>query len=332
MMIIKKDGAMNTATQRKVENPLLSVIVPVYNAARFIPRCLESLLGQTYRNLEIICVNDGSADDSAAVLDAYAAKDSRVKVIHKENAGVSEARNRGLALAKGDIIGFCDADDVYERGALDRVAELFVQGDCDIVVTGLVYVNELGKQVPMRVDKDVECSAGELQQRMLYQDCIMGSVCNKFFRRELIAGLIFDETLTHCEDMHFVSQVLKQARHAKVLISPSITYVYQLNSDSATRDCDKLLDGTGMLKYVQALEKIMQMYPHSMRMWLLIRSCQFRLIEENLDVFEKNPRARLQLAKSALRYVFAYLVCRKRHPLRERLLRTLRVIKNLRPS
>lgn len=314
-------------------SPSFSVVIPVHNNEKTIDNTVRSVLSNCNVSVEVILVENNSQDDS---WDSCCRLERQypgvVRAVKSFRVGVSAARNEGMERARGKFIGFCDADDVYERGTLDRVAELFVQGDCDIVVTGLVYVNELGKQVPMRVDKDVECSAGELQQRMLYQDCIMGSVCNKFFRRELIAGLIFDETLTHCEDMHFVSQVLKHARHAKVLISPSITYVYQLNSDSATRDCDKLLDGTGMLKYVQALEKIMQMYPHNMRMWLLIRSCQFRLIEEHLDVFEKNPRARSQLAKSALRYVFAYLVCRKRHPLRERLLRTLRVIKNLRPS
>lgn len=310
-----------------------SVVIPVHNNEKTIDSTVRSVLSNSNVSVEVILVENHSQDDSWGCCRSLERKyPGVVRAVKSFRVGVSAARNEGMARARGEFIGFCDADDVYEQGALDRVAELFMQGTYDMVVTGLVSVNESGKQVPMRVDKELECSACELQQRMLYQDCIMGSVWNKFFRRRLISGLSFDETLTHCEDMHFVSQVLKRACQAKVLISPCITYVYQSNSASVTRDCDQLLDESGQLRYVQALEKIMQMYPHNMRMWLLVRSCQFRLIEENIDKFEKNPQERSRLAKSAMRYVLAYLACRKRHPWRERLLRTLRVIKCLRSS
>lgn len=312
---------MNTATQRKVENPLLSVIVPVYNAARFIPRCLESLLGQTYRNLEIICVNDGSADDSAAVLDAYAAKDSRVKVIHKENAGVSEARNRGLALAKGDIIGFCDADDAYVPGALERVVALFESAECEIVVTGFYTLGEEGAGPVRCVPEAFPCTGRELQERMLYQDCIMGAVWNKFFKRACVSGVKFDTRLTHCEDMHFVSQVLQRIPGARVFISPEVTYEYRVSEVSATRDVDRLLDARGNLRYVEALEAILALYPGDRKLWLLIRSCQFRLIEENIDQFRVAPQVVRSLAWGALRYAAAFILCRRRYSLRSRIKR-----------
>ena len=100
-----------------MNRPVISIIVPVYNVAPFLSRCLDSLVGQTYENLEIICVDDGSTDGSAAILDACAAKDSRIKVIHQENAGVSVARNRGLDAATGEFVTFVDADDWLEPDA-----------------------------------------------------------------------------------------------------------------------------------------------------------------------------------------------------------------------
>lgn len=320
---------MNTATQREVDPPMLSVIVPVYNAESFLSRCLDSLLRQTYPHLEIICVNDGSTDGSAAILDAYAAKDSRVKVIHKENAGVSVARNRGLALAKGDIIGFCDADDAYVPGALERVVALFESAECEIVVTGFYTLGEDGSGPVRCVPEAFPCTGRELQERMLYQDCIMGAVWNKFFKRACVSGVKFDTRLTHCEDMHFVSQVLQRYPEAKVFISSQITYNYVVNNTSATRDSSRLLDERGQLRYITAWSAILKLYPRDWKMWLLIRSGQFRLIEENIDSFHSHLREKRCLAWSALLYVIPYVLCRKRYPLRQRLFRVLHVLKCL---
>ena len=92
----------------------ISVIVPVYNTEKFLNNCIESILNQTHKNLEVIIIDDGSTDNSPAICDEYAKKDSRVKVIHKENGGVSSARNAGLDIASGEYIGFIDGDDVIE--------------------------------------------------------------------------------------------------------------------------------------------------------------------------------------------------------------------------
>ena len=92
--------------------PKVSVIIPVYNVEKYLQKCLDSVINQTYKNLEIICVDDGSPDNSGGILDAYAQNDSRIIVIHQENAGVSAARNRGLDAATGEYIAFVDSDDV----------------------------------------------------------------------------------------------------------------------------------------------------------------------------------------------------------------------------
>lgn len=312
-----------------MQEPLLTIIVPVYNVAAYLPRCLDSLLGQTYRNLEVICVNDGSTDGSAAILDEYAARDARIKVIYQDNAGVSVARNRGLREVAGEIIGFCDADDTYKTDALSYVASMFAQKSCDIVVTGLQSVDAQGNATLMHVGLTEICTARILQERMLHDDNIMGAVWNKFFRRGVIAELFFDEKLTHCEDMHFVSQVLKCYPDAKVLLSSDITYEYRENPTSATRDPLRLLDERGNLRYITAWNAILKLYPLDWKMWLLVRSGELRLIEENIDQFANKPDAARRLAWSSLYYAVPYLICRKRRPLGERWHRVVRCLKYL---
>lgn len=95
--------------------PLISIIVPVYNVKNYLEKCLQSICGQTYKNLEIILIDDGSSDGSGELCDLFAQRDGRIKVIHQTNAGQSAARNRGLAVAQGELLGFVDSDDWIER-------------------------------------------------------------------------------------------------------------------------------------------------------------------------------------------------------------------------
>ena len=107
--------------EKDAQRPLLSVIVPVYRAEQYLHKCLDSLVGQTYRNLEIILVDDGSPDSCGAICDAYAARDERIRVIHQENSGGSGARNTGLDHARGEFVAFADSDDYLEK---DMYAQL----------------------------------------------------------------------------------------------------------------------------------------------------------------------------------------------------------------
>ena len=112
---------------------MLSVIVPVYNVEAYLPRCVDSILAQSYSNLEVILVDDGAKDASGAICDAYAAKDPRVKVIHKENGGLSSARNAGLDIALGEYIAFVDSDDWIEPDAYQHLLEVMERYDVRLV-------------------------------------------------------------------------------------------------------------------------------------------------------------------------------------------------------
>lgn len=119
-----------------VKSPTISIIVPVHNAEMDLPRCLDSLCTQSYENYEIICVENASTDGSWHVLQQYAAQNERIKLMRRDKAGVSGARNTALELVQGDIVGFCDADDMYTQGAFQYVVESFKLKGCDILTTG----------------------------------------------------------------------------------------------------------------------------------------------------------------------------------------------------
>lgn len=181
---------------------LLSIVVPVYNGSAFLPRCLESLLGQTYRELEIICVDDGSTDNSLETLQHYAAQDSRMKVIHQENAGVSAARNAGLDAATGEYVTFVDADDWVEPDTYEKVLAAF-SDSVDLVCFGVDVegVDDSGLEEYCRLLSDGPTPPSP--------NCIAGMnacVWNKVYRHSIIQAhdMRFPEGQAYGEDDAFI--------------------------------------------------------------------------------------------------------------------------------
>jgi glycosyltransferase involved in cell wall biosynthesis len=125
----------------------ISVIVPIYNVEKFINKCIDSIINQTYRNLEIILVDDGSPDRCGHICDAYAQKDKRIKVIHKENGGLSSARNVGLDIAKGEYVMFVDSDDYIDKYMVDKLLEALKEYDADMSLCGICNVDEEYKPI-----------------------------------------------------------------------------------------------------------------------------------------------------------------------------------------
>ena len=209
---------------------LVSVIVPVYNVETYLPRCLDSLLAQTYTNLEIIAVNDGSPDDSASILDVYAKRDQRIRPIHKENGGVSSARNAGLDAAVGKYVLFVDGDDWLEPTTVELLA---ANADgCDIVQANLVISYDNGIDVvPQELTDRLLLDAEKIFGSYFYNE-LQESCCNKLFRRDTIGDIRFDEQLAVAEDSKFVYTVLQRIETVRVL--PQVTYHYFERSGSCT--------------------------------------------------------------------------------------------------
>ena len=118
---------------------MISVVVPIYNVSQYLSQCIDSILTQSYQDLEIILVNDGSTDECPLLCDEYKGKDSRVRVVHKKNRGLSDARNAGLRIAKGEWIYFVDSDDWLDGNAIQKLYQFAVENKCDVVQGGLYY-------------------------------------------------------------------------------------------------------------------------------------------------------------------------------------------------
>ena len=143
-------------------NPLISVIVPVYNVAEYLSRCVDSILAQSYENLQIILVDDGSTDDSGKICEEYAKKDARIQVIHQNNGGLSSARNAGLDLASGEYIGFVDSDDWIEPEMYAEMLARMEKYDAQLVCAGRCDVDGgTGEKTRGLCPEREECISGE---------------------------------------------------------------------------------------------------------------------------------------------------------------------------
>ena len=209
---------------------LVSIIIPVFNVEDYLPDCLSSIINQTYKNIEIICINDGSTDSSLKILENYSKKDARIKIINQKNSGVCAARNNGLERASGDYIVFCDSDDKLAKNLIEKITDEFDKKNCDIVCYGhSVFVDE----------KCVYENNRELEQIINYnreKDIINFQVYiwNKAYRKEFLDKnhLRFKLGLKCAEDLVFtLSALFCGAKYS--YISESL-YYYRANREGNT--------------------------------------------------------------------------------------------------
>lgn len=207
-----------------VSNPIVSVIVPVHNAEKYLKQCIKSILGQTLKNIEVICVNDQSTDGSAAILDGYVEKDPRVSILQSPGLGAGGARNIGLGVARGKYLSFLDADDFFEPDMLDAAVEQAEKDSSDIVVYGSwVYdtVKQSNRQAKWRLQVDrlpPECpfKPSDISDRLF--DVFGNDAWNKLFRASLVRenNLLFQE-ISRANDLFFTCKALTRARLISVI-------------------------------------------------------------------------------------------------------------------
>ena len=210
---------------------IISIIVPVYNAAPYLSVCIESILNQTYKDLELILINDGSKDNSGEICDDYALRDNRIKVVHKKNGGVSSARNAGLELATGEYIGWVDADDYIEPDMFEYLYNLAINYKADIAECGYASVD--GEKVEAaNFGKGLEYGEGGfITQKYLDADIFYGIV-TKLFKRSLFEGVRFPEGRIW-EDIWLVTYFcLEPIRYVR---NPEVKYFYRQTEGSIIR-------------------------------------------------------------------------------------------------
>lgn len=211
-------------------NKKVSVIVPVYKVEKYLDRCVESIVNQTYENLEIILVDDGSTDNCPAMCDKWAEKDNRIKVIHKENGGLADARNAGLNVAQGAYIGFIDSDDYIDLDMYECLIHYAVANNADISgcfyrKIGKDFVNELGSDYSVKVFNCEEYLCEYYSKNVLYFSC-----CNKIYKRELIGATRFSPEAGLCEDGCFNYETSKKANTIVMINKPMYNYILRETS------------------------------------------------------------------------------------------------------
>ena len=228
-------------------NNLVSAIIPVYNTERYLRECLDSLCKQTYSNLEIILIDDGSTDASPAICDEYSVKDSRISVIHNQNAGVSAARNTGLDKAKGKYIAFVDSDDWVEPEYIESLLEALTNYDADAAgfpVT-LAWKNRF-KQAGKRISDKKILTGKEMTEYALIGNLSIYSV---LYKTEYIKGLWFRTDLHFGEDIIFMSEYALKCKLVVYLEKTLYYYRQRCNSAVKTYNISRLNDGESITKY-----------------------------------------------------------------------------------
>lgn len=212
-----------------MNTPLISIIIPVYNAERFISRCIESVLSQKNRNFELLLIDDGSTDKSKSICDDYAQRDNRIQVIHKQNGGVSSARNTGLSFVKGEWVSFVDADDYLSNDFLDIES---AHTDCDVIQKSYHIINNQSILQKYEINKS-EIISGKHNVISFFINKRNNELWNKLIRLDVIKDRKFDENTKIGEDMLFFAMLLKDI--SKYALSSLGYYNYVMNDSSAMK-------------------------------------------------------------------------------------------------
>ena len=281
-------------------DPRISVIVPVYNARRYLETCIASVLSQSYSSLELLLIDDGSTDGSGAICDAWQAKDSRVRVIHTENRGVSSARNTGIETATGDYIAFLDADDALLDEALTTMYGLLLEHGCDIAVCTKLSFNADGTHCMVDFPATFELwSAKQGLEASLRDHPATYSVWGKLYRKAAIGDLRFVPGRNIHEDSFFIFQCM--LKEPKVVVQNTAVIHYNISENSASRGSfsDKYLD---ILYYAEQKQSL-----------ILAQAPEYAALAENVMLkahmallkkltVSTDPRCR-KLERTSLRYV-----------------------------
>lgn len=214
---------------------LISVIVPVYNVEKYLKKCIKSIMSQSYTNLEIILINDGSTDDSGKICDELKEQDKRIKVIHKSNGGLSDARNAGLKIANGKYIGFVDSDDYIAEDMFETLYNINKKYNSDISIVSFYEIYK-DKVIGVRDSKKLqELTKIDAMKELLIDTNIQSYAWNKLFRRELFEGLEFP-TNKNFEDIATTLLLFEKANKVVLLEEPKYYYVRRDNSIVGVRN------------------------------------------------------------------------------------------------
>lgn len=286
----------------------VSIIVPVYNVQNYLEKCLDSILEQTYNDLEIILVDDGSTDKSGFICDSYEKKDKRVKVIHKKNGGLSAARNAGLEIASGDYLLFIDSDDWIENDYVNYLLHLIIQYKTDISICEIINITENGRIINNPLNDNCEVLLDEKRSllELLKTRLFSTSVCGKMFCRKLFSNRRFPVGKIY-EDIPVVYDIFLEGH--KVAFGAKGLYYYLLRQNSITKSkfSTKRLDAISFI--TEAMDKVDLIYPEFKNLTDLRRFLAFFTLMESFSNDELSQKyvslVRKEIKKYRMNVIFS---------------------------
>ena len=254
---------------------LISVIVPIYQVEPYLDGCIRSIVHQTYTNLEIILVDDGSPDRCPVICDDWAARDSRIKVIHKENGGLSDARNAGMAAATGDLLSFIDSDDAIAPDFLEKLYGALTEYHADVAECAVSYVNEAGEVLRERKAAPVKTMDHmEALRHLVLEDGIYQTVWNKLYRRSAVINIPF-VVGKYNEDEFWTWQVFDRIGTLAVVQEPLYYYLQRGSSIIGVGYNLRRLDGLqAQFERMESLQKYQDLA--GVTCWVLMMQCMWQ--------------------------------------------------------
>ncbi len=275
--------------------PEISVIVPVYNCEKYLEKCINSILSQTFDDLELILINDGSSDNSGKICDEFKEKDSRVKIVHQKNMGVSVARNVGLDVSEGKYIGFIDGDDYIESDMYEFLYNNIKKNEAEVAICGIanIFMKNNGSEKLTRQISDFSgvkvLNGEEAFSESLKSKIFSVNPVNKLFDKKLFDGKRFPEGKIS-EDAFLIPKVLLKAN--KVVCSSDIKYYYIRHENSITTSNFFDKDWNVTEAYLNHLNTVKKHYPK------LIKEAEFRYIWSYTYVLDKMIVSKNKVNKS----------------------------------
>lgn len=300
-------------------NELISIIVPVYKVEQYLDKCIQSIVDQTYTNLEIILVDDGSPDRCPEMCDTWAMRDSRILVIHKENAGVSAARNSGLDLASGEYLAFVDSDDYIANNLCEKVVRLFSENDVDIVTFDCQQVTETGEVLGGTETICDGILTTETALLMLMQGRINNYLWNKVYRRHVFRDIRCPEGQICFEDMAIMYKAFLKSKRIYCLNEKLYHYLKRSDSATSAMDATKICDAYKTRR--DCYSNLKTKYPEAAEIvFSRVVLCAVRLYDRSLweridedllldvrDFLEKNRKRILQRERKVTYFLYYYI-------------------------
>jgi len=237
------------------KEPLITILSPCYNVESYLPQCLDSIINQTYKNLQIVLIDDGSNDNTWIVMRDYASKDSRIEIYHQENQGVAATRNNLLDKVKGDYVLFVDSDDWIELDMVEFLIQKSIESRIDIVVCGNV-INDT--QVKEEFRQELWNQEYVIKKFLLHRE-LNGSLCNKLVKTSLLLGLRFEPNISYGEDALFFWAVIQKAQN--MLFTDRQLYHYRMNGDSISHNSFGIKKHSGYHVWSMISNSVEELWP-----------------------------------------------------------------------